>query len=59
LVSRGTGFGSPIQAGAAGPDVPVWDTVSAGAITLRGHRTGLVAESFRTGERRVVVRGGP
>ena len=59
VVSRGSGFGSPIQAGVAGPDVPVWDTVSAGAITLRSHRTGLVAEAFRTGERRVLVRGGP
>jgi competence protein ComEC len=59
VVSRGTGFGSPIQAGAAGPDVPIWDTVSAGAITLRSHRSGLVAEAFRTGERRVLVRGGP
>jgi competence protein ComEC len=59
VVSRGTGFGSPIQAGAAGPDVPVWDTASSGAITLRSHRTGLVAEAFRTGERRVIVRGGP
>jgi hypothetical protein len=57
-VSRGIGLGSPIQAGAAGPDVPVWDTVSAGAITLRSHRTGLIAESFRTGERRVLVRSG-
>jgi competence protein ComEC len=58
-VSRSDGFGSPIRAGAAGPDVPVWDTVAAGAITLRSHGTGLVAESFRTGERLVLVRGGP
>ncbi|HVK15612.1 MAG TPA: MBL fold metallo-hydrolase, partial [Fimbriiglobus sp.] len=59
VVSRGPGFSSPIQAGAAGPDVPVWDTVSMGAITLRSHRSGLTAEAFRTGERRVLVRGGP
>ncbi len=38
---------------------PVWDTFSNGAVTLRSHRTGLVAESYRTGERIVVVRGVP
>ncbi len=59
VVSRGPVIGSPIGPGAAGPDVPVWDTASAGAVTLRSHRTGLVAESYRTGERRVLARGGP
>lgn len=35
----------------------VWDTPTAGAVTVRSHSTGLVAEGFRTGERRVVTRG--
>jgi competence protein ComEC len=41
--------------GAAG--ATVWDTPTAGAATVRSHSTGLVAESFRTGERRVITRG--
>ncbi|MFO0800850.1 MAG: ComEC/Rec2 family competence protein [Gemmataceae bacterium] len=40
---------------AVGADV--WDTPTAGAIVLRSHPTGLVAEAFRTGEVRVVRRG--
>lgn len=35
----------------------VWDTPTAGAVTVRVHSTGVVAESFVTGERRVVARG--
>jgi competence protein ComEC len=35
----------------------VWDTPTAGAVTVRSHATGLVAESFRTGELRLVGRG--
>jgi competence protein ComEC len=35
----------------------VWDTPTAGAVTVRCHSTGVVAECFRTGERRVVTRG--
>ena len=35
----------------------VWDTATAGAVTLRSHRSGLTAEAFRTGERLVVKRG--
>lgn len=34
----------------------VWDTASSGAVIVRSHSTGLVAESFRTGEVRVVRR---
>ncbi|MBN9523586.1 hypothetical protein J0H58_34590 [bacterium] len=37
----------------------VWDTPTAGAVTIRSHPTGLVAEAFRTGEVRVVRRGVP
>jgi competence protein ComEC len=36
----------------------VWDTPTAGAVVVRSHPTGLVAEAFRTGEVRVVRRGG-
>lgn len=35
----------------------VWDTGSYGTITLRSHPSGLVAESFRTGEVKVIRRG--
>ncbi|MBX9624806.1 MAG: ComEC/Rec2 family competence protein [Gemmataceae bacterium] len=35
----------------------VWDTATVGAVTVRSHSTGLVAETFRTGEVRVVRRG--
>jgi competence protein ComEC len=41
--------------GAVGADV--WDTPTAGAVTVRSHPTGVVAEAFRTGEVRVVRRG--
>jgi competence protein ComEC len=34
----------------------VWDTPTAGAVTIRCHRTGVVAEAFRSGEVRVVSR---
>ncbi|MDY3553782.1 ComEC/Rec2 family competence protein [Gemmata sp. JC717] len=34
----------------------VWDTPSAGAVTVRSHRTGLVADAFRSGERQVIER---
>jgi competence protein ComEC len=36
----------------------VWDTATVGAVTVRSHSTGLIAETFRTGERRVIHRGG-
>lgn len=35
----------------------VWDTASVGAVIVRSHATGLVAETFRTGEVRVVRKG--
>lgn len=35
----------------------VWDTATAGAVTVRSHASGLVAEAFRTGEVRVIRRG--
>ncbi|WP_157506551.1 ComEC/Rec2 family competence protein [Gemmata obscuriglobus] len=35
----------------------VWDTPSAGGVTVRSHRTGMVADAFRTGARQVVGRG--
>ncbi len=38
--------------GAAG--ATVWDTPTAGAVTIRSHSSGLVASAYRTGERHVV-----
>jgi competence protein ComEC len=35
----------------------VWDTPTTGAVTVRCHATGLIAESFRSGEVRVIGRG--
>ena len=44
--------------GAYGPGgATVWDTASAGAVIVRSHSTGLVAETFRTGEVRVISKG--
>jgi competence protein ComEC len=46
-----------------GPDpyeqarIPLWRTFEHGAVTVRSHRTGLVAETFRTGQRLVVRMG--
>lgn len=36
----------------------VWDTASVGAVTVRSHSTGLTAQTFRTGELKVVRRSG-
>jgi competence protein ComEC len=45
-------------AAAYGPGgAAVWDTATAGAVTVRSHPSGLVAEAFRTGEVMVVRRG--
>lgn len=41
--------------GAAGSTV--WDTPTAGAVTIRSHSSGVIAETFRTGETRVITRG--
>jgi competence protein ComEC len=35
----------------------VWDTPTAGAVTVRCHSTGVIAEAFRSGELKVVGRG--
>jgi competence protein ComEC len=35
----------------------VWDTATAGAVTVRSHPSGLVAETFHTGAVRVIRRG--
>jgi hypothetical protein len=37
--------------------IPYWTTHEHGAITLHSHRTGLVAESYRSEERLVMKRG--
>lgn len=35
----------------------VWDTPTTGAVTVRCHKSGVIAEAFRSGEVRVVARG--
>ncbi len=49
------GFGGKIK---ANESLPTWSTGASGLITIRSHRTGLVAEAFRSGERKVIVSGG-
>ena len=46
-----------LQASYGGVGATVWDTPNAGAVTVRSHATGVVAESFRTAEVKVVTRG--
>jgi competence protein ComEC len=58
VVSRGDLYSNFIRQGHAGSASPLWDTHESGAITLRSHPTGLSAESYRTKERIVIVRGG-
>jgi competence protein ComEC len=55
VVSRGPPVGNSVTAADA-PGAIVWDTHAAGAVTVRVHRSGVVAEAFRTGEVRVVRR---
>lgn len=56
VVCRGPARGNTVRPGDAGPGVDIWDTWDRGAVTIRCHATGVVAESFRTGERVVVGR---
>jgi competence protein ComEC len=35
----------------------VWDTPSSGAVTVRCHSTGVIAEAYRSGEVKVIGRG--
>jgi len=58
LASRGNLYSNAVSDGIGGPGVPVWDTHTFGTVTVRSHRSGLVAETFRTGESRVIGRGG-
>ncbi|MGL4422582.1 MAG: ComEC/Rec2 family competence protein, partial [Gemmataceae bacterium] len=52
VTSRG-----PRRAETVPESLPHWDTPEQGAVEIRSDGTGLVAESFRTGERRVLQRG--
>lgn len=56
VVSRGPARGNSVRPGDVGPGVALWDTWDRGAVTLRCHSTGVVAESFRERERMVVGR---
>lgn len=58
VVSRGPARGNSVRAGDAGPAVMIWDTWDRGAVTLRCHSSGVVAESYRNVERVVVGRPG-
>lgn len=58
VVSRANLYANTVGEGVGGPRVPVWDTHSFGTVTVRSHRSGLVADTFRTGDTRVIVRGG-
>ena len=40
-----------------GVGATVWDTPTAGAVTVRCHATGVIAEAFRSGEVKVLGRG--
>lgn len=57
LVVSSQRAGAPVAHLRASYGVPVWDTPSFGAVALRSHGTGLVAEAFVTGEVVVVARG--
>lgn len=46
-----------LAAAYGGVGATVWDTPTAGAVTVRCHGTGITAEAFRSGEVRVVARG--
>ena len=46
-----------LRAGYGAAGATVFDTPTAGAVTVRCHSTGVVAECFRTGEARTVARG--
>jgi competence protein ComEC len=46
-----------LAAAYGGVGATVWDTPTAGAVTVRCHATGVVAEAFKSGEVRVVSRG--
>ena len=50
VASRGAPYGNTLRPGDAGA-VPVWDTDAGGALTLRLHASGVVAEQFLGGER--------
>jgi competence protein ComEC len=56
VVSRGPARGNSVRPADVGPGVLLWDTWDRGAVTLRCHATGIVAESFRDRERVVVGR---
>ena len=56
VASRGPPLGNSVTPADFAGRVPVWDTHAMGAVTLRSHTTGLVAEAFVTGERRVIAR---
>ncbi len=57
LVVSSQRAGPPDHLTASYGGATVWDTPTAGAVSVRSHTTGLTATAFRTGERRVIARG--
>jgi competence protein ComEC len=57
LVISSQRAGAPVEHLRASYGAPVWDTPRFGAVTLRSHSTGLVAEAHRAPEVVVVTRG--
>lgn len=57
LVVSSQRAGAPVAHLRASYGAPVWDTPTFGAVTLRSHSTGLVAEAFRAPDAVVVTRG--
>ena len=60
LVVSSQRVGTPtdhLRASYSGVGATVWDTPTAGAVTVRSHATGVIAEAFRGGEVRVFTRG--
>jgi competence protein ComEC len=60
LVVSSQRVGTPtehLHASYTGVGASVWDTPTTGAVTVRSHSTGVVVETFRGGEIRVLTRG--
>jgi competence protein ComEC len=55
--SQRSGKTGHLTAGYGAVGATVWDTPTAGAVTVRSHATGLTAEAFRSGEAKVIHRG--
>lgn len=55
--SQRPGLTDHLTAAYRGVGAVVWETPTSGAVTIRCHSTGMVAEAFRSGDVRVMARG--